>query len=182
MPEEKTNKNGSEETIQFPDLIELWKKIYFKSEEAYTNMGKEFVSSNAFVTMLGQIRDQYLSQHKISTQSFEKYLDINPIASKKDIARIAELIIALEDKQDKFDLQFNDNLNSIADSLLRLVNLQQAAKNEAIVLKQDITVLNEKLEHINRVIQNHPSGKAKGPVNKKKSKDINTDERGDALD
>ena len=159
MPEDKMNKNRNEEMIQFPDLIELWKKIYFRSEEAYTNMGKEFVSSNAFVSLLGQMRDQYLSQHKISTQSFEKYLDINPIASKKDIARVAELIIALEDKQDKFDLQFSDNLDSIANSLLRLVTLQQSAKNEALLLKQDITVLNEKLDRINLVLQNLPQEK-----------------------
>jgi len=182
MSENKINKNGNEETIQFPDLIELWKKIYFKSEEAYTNMGKEFVSSTAFVTMLGQIRDQYLSQHKISTQSFEKYLDINPIASKKDIARIAELIIALEDKQDKFDLQFTDNLDSIADSLLRLVNLQQSAQNEAKLLKQDIKILHEKLDIVNLVLQNISSVKAKEPANKKKPKDENKDERRDALD
>jgi len=182
MPEDKINRGRDEEMIQFPDIIELWKKIYFSTEEAYTNIGKEFVGSNAFVSILGQIRDQYLSQHKITTQIFDQYLTINPLASKKDIARVAELIIALEDKQDKFDLQFSDNLASIADSLLRLVTLQQSAKSEALLLKQDISNLNEKLDHVNVLLQNLQSGKMKDPVNKKKTKDANIDERRDSHD
>ncbi len=182
MPEDKIKSNQGEDIIQFPDLIELWKKIYFSTEATCTNIGKEFVSSNAFVSLLGQMRDQYLSSHKFTAQVLEKYMDASPVVSKQDVARIAELVIALEDKQDKFDLQFSDNLNSIADSLLRLVTQQQSAQNEAVQLKQDLSTLNEKIDRIDAILQGLPAVKAKEPADKKKGRKINTDERRDSLD
>lgn len=182
MSEDSIKSNREQDFIQFPDLVELWKKIYFSTEEMYTNLGKEFVSSSAFVSILGQMRDQYLSQHKFTTQVLEKWMETSPLVSKQDVARVAELVIALEDKQDKFDLQFSDNLNSIADSLLRLVTLQQSAKNEAIVLKQDIKLLNEKIDRISAALPGIPVVNGKDPVHKKKARKTNTDERRDSVD
>jgi len=192
MPDNIKNKTSDQEDIiQFPDIIELWKKIYFKTEAAYANVGKEFVTSNTFVDLLGQIKDQYLSSHKLSTQSLDKYFEINPIASKKDIARIAELIIALEDKLDNLDMQFSDNLNSMANSLVKLVNFQQSLKNENDLLKQDISSLSHKLDQISKTLQNLTPEKMNvvtDTINKKKSKtknvsgNANIDERRDSID
>lgn len=179
MPEDKIKNNREDDFIQFPDLVELWKNMYFNTEETFTNIGKEFVSSNAFVTILGQMRDQYLSQHKFTAQILERYMDTSPLLSKKDVARIAELVIALEDKQDKFDLQFSDNLNSIADSLLRLVTLQQSAKNETARLNKDINILKEKIDQIDASLQDFQLIKTKDQADRKKSKKPNTDERRD---
>ena len=143
-----TNK---EEIIQYPDYYELWKKIYYKTEEACAISSKEFITSNMFVKMLDQIREQYLCNHKLTTQGFDKYFEMNPFASKKDVARVAELVIALEDKLDNFDMQFSDNMNSIANSLIKLVDFQQT-KYDTLFMKQDI--LGDKLGMLANTLQN----------------------------
>jgi polyhydroxyalkanoic acid synthase PhaR subunit len=192
MPDNtKSRTRGRDENIFFPDFIELWKKVYFKTEESYANISKEFISSNSFVQMLDQIRDQYLSNYKLSTQNLDKYFEINPIASKKDIARVAELVIALEDKLDNLDFQFADNLNSMAKSHIKLADHQQSVKNELLLLKQDISVLNEKLDNIGNTLQSLPqqlNETKAASVNKKKSRNKNAaaneiiDERRDLVD
>jgi polyhydroxyalkanoic acid synthase PhaR subunit len=189
MSDNNKSKTRDLDDIMFPDMIELWKKIYFKSEEAYANLGKEIVSSNSFVQMLDQVRDQYLSNYKLSSQNLDKFFEVNPIASKKDIARIAELVIALEDKLDNLDLQFSDNLNSMVKSLVKLVDFQQSLKNENALLRQEILTLISKLDQINKALQTLPVEKAgTDTAAKKKSKsknasaNANTDEGPDSID
>ncbi len=145
------NKNtmpNYEDLIKVPDLLELWKKMYFKSEETCSNVSKEFVASKTFVDMLDRARDQYLSYHKLSEQFLDQYYANNPAPSKKDVARVAELVIALEDKIDNLDIQITDNVNLIAKSLIKLVDFQKPLKDESTQFRQEISSLNEKLDRI----------------------------------
>ncbi|KUG04948.1 polyhydroxyalkanoate synthesis repressor phar [hydrocarbon metagenome] len=144
----KSTKRNYEDLTKVPDLLELWKKMYFKTEEACSGISKEFVASKTFVDMLDQARDQYLSHHKLSEQFLDQYYDNNPVPSKKDIARVAELVIALEDKVDNLDIQIMDNINIMAKSMLKLVDSQQASRDEAVKFREEIQNLNEKLDYI----------------------------------
>lgn len=144
----KNSTGGYEDLIKVPDLLELWKKMYFKTEEACAGISKEFVASKTFVDMLDQARDQYLSYHKLSEQSLDQYYENCPVPSKKDIARVAELVIALEDKVDNLDIQLSDNVNIMAKSLIKLVDSQKSSKDEAVQLRQDIRSLHDKLDWV----------------------------------
>ncbi len=149
MSEDKKNTRiDYEDLIKVPDLLELWKKVYFKTEETCAGISKEFVASKTFIDMLDQAREQYLSYHKLSEQFLDQYYDNNPVPSKKDIARIAELVIALEDKVDNLDIQIMDNVNIMAKSLIKLVDFQQASRDETLQFLQEVRSLNEKLDYI----------------------------------
>ncbi len=137
-----------EDLIKVPDLVELWKKIYFQTEDACAAVSKEFVASKTFIDMLDQARDQYLSYHKLSEQFLDQYYANNPVPSKKDIARVAELVIALEDKVDNLDIQITDNINIMAKSLIKLVDFQKDLKNETMQLRHEIWGWHEKLDRI----------------------------------
>ena len=152
MPEEKAKQEQAEtgSNVSMPDIVELWKELYFNAEESWATATRELIASKSFIKVLDQIRDQYLSFHKVSQQNMDQYLEVNPLPSKKDVARIAELIIGLEDKVDDFDLHFYDNITKITNSIIRLVDYQEVMKQEIAELKEQTASINKKLDTINK--------------------------------
>ncbi|NLX02993.1 MAG: hypothetical protein GXY40_10770 [Syntrophomonadaceae bacterium] len=152
MPEEKAKQKQAEtgNNVSMPDIVELWKELYFNAEESWSVATRELIASKSFIKVLDQIRDQYLSFHKVSQQNMDQYLEVNPLPSKKDVARIAELIIGLEDKVDDFDLHFYDNITKITNSIIRLVDYQEVMKQEIAELKEQTASINKKLDTINK--------------------------------
>lgn len=142
---EDKNKETGNEDKRMPDAIQLLKNMYFQSEEAWTRAVKEFVGSQSFIPILEQISGQYLSLYKATSQNMDRYLANYPIATKKDIARIAELVVSVEDKVDNLESQMSDNISSLAASLIKLVDYQSSLKNELSGLRQDIRILQEKV-------------------------------------
>lgn len=153
MPEESRAKQKQAkpgDNVSMPDIVELWKELYFNTEESWAAATRELIASKSFIQVLDQIRDQYLSFHKVSQQNMDQYLEVNPLPSKKDIARIAELIIGLEDKVDDFDLHFSNNITKITSSMIKLVEFQEVMKQEIVDLKEQTDSINKKLDTINR--------------------------------
>lgn len=153
MPQEnrvRGQQTESEEKVSMPDFVELWKELYFNAEDSWASATREFIASKSFIEMLDQIRDQYLSFYKVSRQNMDKYLEGNPLPSKKDIARIAELIIGMEDKIDNLDLHFYENINMLTSSLIKLVDFQEVVKQEILALNKETASINKKLNTINR--------------------------------
>jgi polyhydroxyalkanoic acid synthase PhaR subunit len=153
MPEEsraKQKQAKQDDNVSMPDIVELWKELYFNAEESWATATRELIASNSFIHILDQMRDQYLSFHKVSQQNIDQYLEGNPLPSKKDIARIAELIIGLEDKVDDFDLHFSNNITRITSNIIKLVDYQEVMKQEIAELKQQTASINKKLDAINK--------------------------------
>ncbi|MCX5780961.1 MAG: hypothetical protein NTV45_09120, partial [Firmicutes bacterium] len=82
-------------------------------------------------------------------------------ATKKDIARVCELVIAVEEKVDNLENDFNGNMASLASSLIRLVEFQG-------VLKDDLWTIHEEVKAIQRQLLQAQGNKAgsSGPEDK----------------
>ena len=102
----------------------------------------------------------------------DQYLEANPLPSKKDIARIAELVIGLEDKVDDFDLHFSDNITSITSSMIKLVDFQEQMKQEIAALKEQTANINKKLDTINKKL--NAKTRSQASAKEVKSEDNNT--------
>lgn len=152
--DKKANSKNDErdKKIIMPDLVELWKEIYFMNEDAWTSATKEFITTQSFVSALDQIKEQLLNYHTISEQNLDNYYKINPVPSKKDIARVAELVIGLEDKVDDLDIQFSSNINRITASLIKLVDFQANLKQEIRALRQENRAMQKKLDEITAIL------------------------------
>jgi len=174
MPEEKAKQEQAEtgKNVSMPDIVELWKELYFNAEESWATATRELIASKSFIQVLDQIRDQYLSFHKVSQQNMDQYLEANPLPSKKDIARIAELVIGLEDKVDDFDLHFSDNITSITSSMIKLVDFQEQMKQEIAELKEQTANINKKLDTINKKL--NAKTRSQASAKEVKSEDNNT--------
>ena len=173
MPEEKAKQKQAEtgNNVSMPDIVELWKELYFNTEESWAAATRELIASNSFIQVLDQIRDQYLSFHKVSQENIDQYLEVNPLPSKKDVARIAELIIGLEDKVDDFDLHFADNITRITSNMIKLVEFQEHMKQEIAELKEQTTNINKKLDTINKKL--NAKSRSKASAKEVKSEDDN---------
>lgn len=151
MSEQSTRNNAKgQDEVLMPDLASLWKELYFKTEAAWAAAFKDFVSTDTFVNMMSSTLDQYLAFEKIKRQNYEKYFELNPMASKKDIARVAELIISLEEKVDNLEFELVDNLRSMLDSLYKMLEVQEKYRGEIQSLNQELKTANKKIDNLNK--------------------------------
>lgn len=144
------NKENLKEEIHIPDFSEAWKEMYFKTEAAWAEAFKELISTQTFVTLINKTLDQNLSNEKVNRQIMDKYMEMSPVPSKKDIARVAELVISLEEKIDGMEFQFNHVMSSMADSLLKIVDYQAGVKDELVNLRNDFTKLEKQIETLSK--------------------------------
>lgn len=141
MPEETRNKNGmrkDRDEILMPDLSDLWKEMYFKMEETWANAVKEVISTKTFVDYLDKVLEYNLNAEKVIRQSLDKYMEHAPVPSKKDVARVAELVISMEEKIDVLEFEFLRNFESMAESLIKMVDMQEKMQEEIRSLREEI--------------------------------------------
>jgi polyhydroxyalkanoic acid synthase PhaR subunit len=110
--------SNDKEKIHMPDFAELWKEMYFKTETAWADAFKELISTQTFVGIINKALEQNLSNENVTRQMVDKYMEISPVPSKKDIARVAELVISLEEKIDQLEYQFSQTMG-MSISLIR---------------------------------------------------------------
>jgi len=181
MPEETRNKNGmrkDREEILMPDFSDLWKEMYFKMEETWANAVKEVISTKTFVDYLDKVLEYNLNTEKVIRQSLDKYMEHAPVPSKKDVARVAELVISMEEKIDVLEFEFLHNFESMAESLLKMVKMQEKIQEEIGALKEEVKSLMGKLTEIEaRLAGDREDKKAKtSRRNEKKAEKDNNDD------
>lgn len=145
-------KKEATDEIIMPDFTEIWKEMYFKNEAAIAEAFKDFISTQNFVGFLNKTLDQHLSYEKVIRQSIDKYMEMTPVPSKKDISRVAELVISLEEKIDVLEYQFSNTMDSITNSLIKMVDYQAGVKDEIASLRDDLTKLEKKVDNISKKI------------------------------
>lgn len=150
------SRSGEEKKQEIPNLVEAWKKIYFESEDALARAIDDYVAGQSFTDFLEQMGSQYLSMYKSSTQNMDRFFANNPVPTKKDIARVAELVVSVEEKVDNFDSEISANMNTLAVNLIKLVDFQTVMKDELIALRQDIQSLQKHMLTLNEKIDQKP--------------------------
>ncbi len=155
MPQDFTKKNdedNSREEVHVPDFTEMWKEMYFKTESAWAEAFKDLISTQTFVGFINKSLDQHLSNEKVSRQIIDKYMEMGQVPSKKDISRVAELVISLEEKIDGLEFQLSHTMSSMADSLLKMADHQAGVKNELTSLRQDLNQIEKKIDILSKKI------------------------------
>lgn len=95
------------------DPYKIWKKLYFSTEEILTSTMRNYVSTEEFATGIDFILNSYLQYLKFQNEYVHSYMEESPFSSKRDIARVAELVVSLENKVDGIE----NNLESFLDEL-----------------------------------------------------------------
>lgn len=170
---EKTASNdesSQQEKFFVPDYSELWKEWYFRMEDIWAEAFREFITTKSFVNMMNSTLEQYLFNEKLSRQNMDRFLESSPFPTKNDVARVAELAVSLEEKIDNLEFNAISALESMADSLLKLVDSHENIKKELDALKKENQALNKKITSLNKQL---PA--AKGKSSPKANQDNNSE-------
>lgn len=117
-----------------------------------------------------QLKNYYLDLEKTFRKSMDQYLESTPLPSKKDIARVARLVINVEDKVESLELNIEKKLDRLIDSLSIIVDSfsKQQEKseyasrqaNEFESIDKRLSILLDKIEGISgQISSNQAPGK-----------------------
>lgn len=173
----QTGQTQGEDKKGFKTITDAWKKMYYENEAVLASSMDEYVAGQSFTDLLEQMGSQYMTAYKVTTQNTDKFFANSPLATKKDIARVCELVIAVEEKVDNLESNFNGNMASLASSLMRLVDYQA-------ILKDDLWTIHEEVKAMQRqvlMMQGNKAGSAAPadkPVAKVAAESPRTDQKG----
>lgn len=148
MPVDETQEHdqlNQDRCQTIPDFTEAWKRLYFESEEALARSVKEFIASQSFVSLLEQMGGCYLSAYKATSQNLDRFFANHPLPTKKDIARIAALVVSVEEKLDRFDSDLSAGMAVLTNNLIKLVESQLAFQNEMASIKENLQSIQNRL-------------------------------------
>jgi polyhydroxyalkanoic acid synthase PhaR subunit len=91
------------------DPFELWRQIYDTNERAWNAILERTVNNPSFAESTGKVLETFLSAQKTVRENMRSYLEQINLPTREDIARLGELIVALEEKVDQMD----DRLSNI---------------------------------------------------------------------
>ncbi len=155
--------DGSKESGRlFPmDPFTFFKQWYDAASEAWSKATGDVIGSEKFVEAASQFLESYASFYKAFRRANEEYFRNLQLPTRSDIARVAELVIALEEKVDQvedafenYEEKYAQPATAMAESLAsveqRLDTVEQRLENLPAAL-QDAGSLGELQERLGRV-------------------------------
>jgi len=95
------------------DPYKLWKKIYFSNEKVWTSAFQDFIKTDVFANSIDLVLNTYLQYLRFHNDLIDRFSEESPLASKRDVARVAELVVSLETKVDNMELDVEEKLDSL---------------------------------------------------------------------
>lgn len=134
MTEPKVSKPEPDQDTNLADWGAIWKDIYFKTESSFGEAWKKFLETDSFMSALNKTMADYLASSRAARQRFEAMSEFVNYASRQDVARLAELILSLEEKQDTFEDIFNGKMDMMADNLLKMTEIFKTLEQQQLAL------------------------------------------------
>jgi hypothetical protein len=116
------------------DPFQVWKRVYFSFEDSLTKTIRDSVTTDNFANSLDWILNSYLQYLKLQKDFVSRYMDESPFPSKHDVARVAELVVSLENKVDRLEEELDEKLTCIEDqssAVVARVDAQPTGMNTA---------------------------------------------------
>jgi len=124
----------------FPsDPLTLMRQWYDASSEAWAKAAGDLVGNEAVLEVGSQLVDSYASFQKTFSRASEQYYHGLQLPTRSDIARVAGLVVALEEKVDRIDEAFEDFEYGYA---------KPATAENAAVLEERLTHTDGKLDEL----------------------------------
>jgi polyhydroxyalkanoic acid synthase PhaR subunit len=127
------------------DPLKAWKEVYDQTEKFWGKTLNETLKSEEYSAWTGSVLDLNLFYQKMLNDITKGYLEKMNVPTQEDVARIASLIINLENKVDNIEEFLEDKLE----------NMEQApgAKRDITKVKQDIRLLENKIDQVLEYLQ-----------------------------
>jgi len=132
----------------------FFKQWYEASSETWSKVVGDIIGEEKFVENASQIMESYTSHYMVTRRANEDYFRNLQLPTRSDLARVAEVIVALEEKVDRIDEAFDDiedgssqlaTRDSLTDLEVRLGRVEKKLDTLSSVL--------EKLEAIEKLVK-----------------------------
>ena len=136
------------------DPYTFFKQWYEASSETWSKVVGDIIGEEKFVENASQIMESYTSHYMVTRRANEDYFRNLQLPTRSDLVRVAEIIIALEEKVDRIDEAFDDikdgssqlaTRDSLTDLEVRLGRVEKKLDTLSSVL--------EKLEAIEKLVK-----------------------------
>lgn len=126
------------------DPFTFFKQWYDASRETWAKIVGDIVGNEKFIEDASQLLESYTSYYTATRRANEDYFRNLQLPTRSDLARVAEIIIALEEKVDRID----DALDDIEDG-----KSQVATKDVIRELEERLSNVERKLDTISSVLE-----------------------------
>ena len=116
------------------DPFKIWKKLYFSTEEFLTSTMQNYVTTDKFANGIDVVLNSYLQYLKLQNEFTNRYMEDSPFSSKRDVARVAELVVSLENKVDGLEGELETKLEEL-ESHIGFISQAMAARPEAAAVE-----------------------------------------------
>jgi polyhydroxyalkanoic acid synthase PhaR subunit len=137
MMEEARAKMSAEGAIA-ADPFTLFKQWYDATSETWSKAVGDIIGSDKFMQMASQFLESYTSFARTFHRASEEYFSNLQLPTRSDIARVAELVINVEEKVDQLDFAFEGLEDSYAQSTTSEAIAGLAGRLDGVENKLDV--------------------------------------------
>ncbi|CEH28478.1 hypothetical protein [Aneurinibacillus migulanus] len=99
------------------DPVQMWKSWYDLVEKTWGKSLDDFVKTSEYSAMVGEYQKWFFYSQDQYKRWMEQFLNENNMPSKEEIARVAQLVIQLEEKVEKLDERLDDEIIAKLDEI-----------------------------------------------------------------
>lgn len=137
------------------DPVQLWKSWYDLVEKTWGKTLDDFIKTSEYSAMVGEYQKWFFYSQDQYKKMVDQVLAENNLPSKEEIARVAQLVIQLEEKVEKLDERLDDEIVAKLDDIKKL--LQKAEKLNERLDDEIVT----KLDDIKEALEKAPKNSTK---------------------
>ncbi len=122
------------------DPMKAWKDAYDQTEKYWGKTLNETLKTEEYSAWMGSVLDMNLFYQKMINDVTKGYLEKMNVPTQEDIARVASLIVNLENKVDRIEEFLEDKMDGLEQS--------STSKRDMTKLKSDLRILENKVDKI----------------------------------
>ncbi len=130
--------NAAKTQPSFPDPFTVFKQWYEATSDVWTKMADDVVANQEVLKASSEFLDSYARLYRALRRGNEEYWHNLQLPTRSDIARVADLVVSLEEKVDRIDDAFDDLSERLA----------QDEANSAI--EKQLAQLEQRLEQVTK--------------------------------
>src|SRR6266699_4056074 len=135
------------------DPYTFFKQWYEASSETWSKVVGDIIGEEKFVENASQIMESYTSHYMVTRRANEDYFRNLQLPTRSDLARVAEIIVALEEKVDHLDEAFEDSRDEFSQVATKEAFSDLEGRLSRVEKKLDVfsSALEKKLEVVEKL-------------------------------
>ncbi len=126
------NEKDSRSILMF-NPYKFWKNVYFAGEDSLSSITRKAVETNMFANGVDLVLNAYLQYLRMQKELTAQFTNNMPFASRWDMARVAKLVVSLENKVDRIEEGLFDELAELKETSAALaenIDVQSKSRPE----------------------------------------------------